>query len=155
MKSSAIKGIILVGVSLLIVSSVALNLIFLLERNPIPFETISKGISCGIDEESYYVINTQEEWEDLWERTFSNTPPTPEVNFQEETVIAVYMGGCPSSGYSIEIKVIAQIGFQFYIHVQQISSHGFLPVVTQPYDIVETKKLGNLNINFITEPLEL
>ena len=158
MKLRVRKGIILVGLSLLIVGSAVIPSIFFSGIKSIPYESISKGSWSGIDEEVYYVINTQEEWEDLWERTLSGTsptPPVPEINFQDKTIIAVYMGVCSSSGYSIKIKVIAQIGFQFYIHVQQISSHGFLPVVTQPYDIVETNKLGNLNINFITESLEL
>jgi hypothetical protein len=103
------KGIILVGLSLLIVGSAVIPIIFFSGIKSIRYESISKGSWSGIDEEVYYIITTQEEWEDLWERTFSGsspTPPVPSINFQEKTVIAVYMGVCSSSGYSIEIESI-------------------------------------------------
>jgi hypothetical protein len=171
------KIIVLVSFSLLVISSVTITFIFPLEK-AIPFETISKGKewNSGIYEESYLIINTQEKWENLWYKTFSTSVPIPLINFQNSTIIAVYWGMCGDTSYSIEIKRIVETPTYFKIYVQKIiASCAAAHLITFPYHIVNTQKLlklnivfiteaisyckyknlGNLNINFIIEPLEL
>ena len=70
------------------------------------FETVARGGFCGHLDKKDYIIDTQSEWEELWEITvsiFSPRPKLPAIDFSENIIIAVYLGRCSSGGYTIEI----------------------------------------------------
>lgn len=71
--------------------------------------TVARGSYCGIDSGMNRVIDSQNEFKKLWEKVFVNTqpiPPLPDVNFAEETVLAVFLGKRSTGGFGIEIDYI-------------------------------------------------
>jgi len=106
----------------------------------IEFQTLENVWFPWQTSSAYYVINTVDEWTDVFERS-----PPPEIVFSETTVIAVFMGRCPTGGYGIEIKEIIDTGFLVVIKVEQTSPGKgcILPqVITSPYHIVKVDKIG-------------
>lgn len=111
------------------------------------FETIAKSFASGHPEKMSYVVTTREEWEMLWDATLSNTyprPPAPEIDFNEHSIIAVFQGNQPSSGYDISIAKLVKSGRKLKVHVKEVSPD--LPckvilVITQPFQIIQTEKI--------------
>ena len=104
------------------------------------FQTLEKGWVSEHMGSAYYVINTADEWADVFERS-----PPPEIDFSETTVIAVFMGRRPTGGYGIEVKEIIDTGFLVVIKVEQTSPGKgciLLQVITSPYHIVKVDKIG-------------
>jgi len=132
----------------LIISLIAIGflpwiIILGVEVNDIPFETVTKGSSCGHSDRKDHVINSQDEWEELWDITYSN-PDVPTIDFQRNTIIAVYLGYRATGGFGIEIKAIVEKIYGIVVHVKETSPEPGSPVTlanTQPYHIVKTRKL--------------
>ena len=128
------------------------------------FTTIAKGKYCQVEEENYLVIRDRETWEKIWTaadiqriphgRPRDNYPgyqDIPRIDFTKEMVIAVFMGRCPASEFSIEIKRIVENNI--YIvrsvpsYLQSLSAHPIpdlppleiLPVHSvSPYHLIKT-----------------
>ena len=113
----------------------------------VEFETIAKSFASGHSEKVSYVVTTREEWETLWNATLSNTyprPAAPEIDFNEHSIIAVFQGSQPSSGYDISITKLVKSGKKLKVHVKEVSPD--LPckvilVITQPFQIIQTEKI--------------
>lgn len=74
------------------------------------FTTIAQGSSSGYQKAGQLIIDTAEQWEQLWqEHTSDVIPPseTPSINFSEHLVIAVFSGEKPTSGYEVTIVSVA------------------------------------------------
>jgi len=117
------------------------------KEEQISFETLSKGYYSGHDQRKDYVINSQNEWEELWKKTMSRQVPLPEVpavNFSENTIIAVYKGSHRTGGYNIEITKILEKEQKIVVYVKETSPPSGARVTmafTQPYHIVKTEKI--------------
>jgi len=113
------------------------------------FETIAKNFASGHPEKMSYVVTTREEWEMLWDAALSNSyprPPAPEIDFNEHSIIAVFQGNQPSSGYDISITKLVKSGKKLKVHVKEVSPD--LPckvilVITQPFQIIQTEKISD------------
>jgi hypothetical protein len=111
------------------------------------FETISQGCCCGIGERENYVVDSQNEWTELWNRTFSDRLPpveAPVIDFSKYTVIAVYQGTHGTGGYSIEVTLIVRGFVRATVYVVESSpgSGAFVTqALTQPYHIVKTPRI--------------
>jgi hypothetical protein len=58
-----------------------------------------------------YVIKDKGEWESLWARLFpglSERTPLPEIDFERRTLLAVFQGTQPTSGYEISIRQVVE-----------------------------------------------
>ncbi|MFX1411559.1 MAG: protease complex subunit PrcB family protein [Promethearchaeota archaeon] len=133
----------LTGIFSLIIS----NLGELKDIEVIEFRTIRKGWNCGVENNAFYVINSQNEWEDLWIKTYSTQSPLPDIpsiDFNTTTIVAVYRGTFPTSGYDIEIVRIIKIDSHFEIYIKKgdpSPNMGVLEVITHPYHIIKTQKI--------------
>ncbi|MGA9771161.1 MAG: protease complex subunit PrcB family protein [Blastocatellia bacterium] len=113
------------------------------------FETISKNFASGQAEKMSYVVTTRDEWERLWDATLSNAyprPPAPEIDFTNHSIIAVFQGNQPSSGYDISISKVVKSGRKLKVYVKEVSPD--LPckvilVITQPFQIIQTEKIDD------------
>lgn len=106
----------------------------------IEFQTLENVWFSWPTSPAYYVINTADEWSDVFEKS-----PSLEIDFSETTVIAVFMGRRPTGGYGIEVKEIIDTGFLVVTKVEQTSPGKgcILPqVITSPYHIVKVDKIG-------------
>ena len=93
------------------------------------FETIDIGVSCTHSERADYIIQTQQEWDELWQRTYWYPSETPDINFSSTIVIAVYMGQRNTGSYRIEITNIGEnlMHRRVYIRETSPSSTGYTP----------------------------
>ena len=111
------------------------------------FETISKGSYSGHDERKDYVIRESSEWENLGDKMQSRVSPTPDlpdVNFNDEMVIAVFQGSQSTGGYAIEITKIVEKENSVEVFIKETSPSPDSMVTqafTQPYHIVKTKRV--------------
>ena len=104
------------------------------------FQSISKGYRSGVREPRQAVVRSQAEWLELW-RTHSNelysTPPT--VLFDQEMVVAIFLGEKPTGGYDITITRTERSGDELVIYYQEkVPTPGSMLVqaFTQPFHMV-------------------
>jgi hypothetical protein len=73
--------------------------------DPVAFESIDSGPRSGVAEFLETVVTDRDSWEDLWRR-HAPSEPVPEVDFGSESVVGVFLGSRPTSGYSVGILAI-------------------------------------------------
>jgi hypothetical protein len=111
------------------------------------FETVLKHFNSGHRERGNFVITSREEWESVWRATMSNAfpvPPAPEIDFDRHSLIAVFQGEKPSSGYSISISKLMKSGRKFKVKVKEVipqDSCFVLMVITNPVHIILTERI--------------
>ena len=83
---------------------------------PIPLtrfnpDSIAFAQYSGITQAQNFVIRDATAWNDLWQRIYSNlnpAPPTPDIDFTREIVVAVALGSQTSGGYSVLLTQAAE-----------------------------------------------
>ncbi|TSA06081.1 MAG: protease complex subunit PrcB family protein [Deltaproteobacteria bacterium] len=114
-----------------------------------------KGYQSGYTEPAKLVIRTEDEWRKVWEKINSPRfpkPELPEVNFETEIVIAVFMGERQTGGYGIEIKRIVRHVEEIIVEVeeQHLRPDSLVTMaLTQPYHIVIIPKF-HLPVRFMS-----
>lgn len=121
----------------------------------VPFLTIDKGFISYYrygDENftgEYKVIRNQEEWEAFWDNHTKGMvpqPEVPEVNFHSRMVLVALQGyRTTCCGYYINFTWVKQNGTTLDVYVHKSESPGPLPLVTNPYHIIKTKKAANVS----------
>jgi hypothetical protein len=118
----------------------------LAEADTICFLNVLKLRDGGLADAQNFLINTETEWQNLWEQMFSNRsdkPPLPEIDFAGRTLVAVFQGVQPSGGYEIAIQEIVETENALDVVVKAFApgKRCVLPgAVTRPFDIVEIEK---------------
>lgn len=117
----------------------------------INFRTIARGIDSGYQSANQMVIDNSEEWIDLWQQHTYNTeppPPVPQVDFTSYSVVAVFAGEKPTSGYSVEILSAETSGSQtqeqlaITVQHRQPEAGDFVTeALTYPYHIIRIPKI--------------
>lgn len=107
-----------------------------------------KGYYSGYTKAERLVIKTEEQWREVWKRVYSlrlPKPELPEIDFQKDMVIAVFMGERTSVGYSIEITEITKRDEEILVSVEEKeppSESIRAMALTQPYHIVVVRRLS-------------
>ncbi|MDD3805685.1 MAG: protease complex subunit PrcB family protein [bacterium] len=110
--------------------------------------TVSKGNYCAIEKREQQVINNEADWSTLWERMNAGILPMPErpaINFEKETLIAVFTGVRNSGGYSIEVTGVENKEALTTIGIKEKTPAADMMVsmsLTSPYHIVALPKLN-------------
>lgn len=118
----------------------------LAEADTICFLGVLKLTDSGHAEAQNYVINTETEFQSVWEKIFSNTSeklPLPVIDFTRRTIVAVFQGTQPTNGYEISIQEIVEAENSLEVAVKSIAPGKrcvVLGKVTRPFDIVEIEK---------------
>ena len=147
MKAPFIRIVPLVMVSLLLLSSASARHM----NQPVEFETLAKFFLSGHTEKKNYVITSKEDWESLWDRVVSRShprPAAPEVDFSKHSLIAVFQGNQPSSGYSISVYRLVKSGKKLKIFVREVLPADecvVMLVITQPFEIILTDKIEDVD----------
>ncbi len=127
-------------------------------HEPLPFETIDMGAFSGIEYGNPdfpgfgIAIDDEETWQWFWaEHTslFGRPGPVPQVDFENETVIAFLQGFRPTSGYSCEIVAIVTRIWGVAVLVELVEDGGPLEVITNPFHIVRAPKIVD-RVEFFT-----
>lgn len=100
-----------------------------------------QGDSSGISEPREIVIKDASTWAKFWAEHQSNmgTPaPAPVVNFKKHMIVGIFIGDRGSSGFSVEIINIQEVGKETvvsYRETQPSSGRMQLSIMTQPYHL--------------------
>ena len=118
----------------------------LAKADTICFLGVLKLNDSGHSEAQNYVINTATEWQSLWDKIFSNQseePPLPEIDFTRRTIVAVFQGAQPTTGFEISIEEIVETENSLEVSVKAFAPGKRCVVggkVTKPFDIIEIEK---------------
>jgi hypothetical protein len=111
----------------------------------LPFESVHRGSQSGVVHTTIVEIHDRSEWEQLLishdNKDFSATAPT--IDCETHFVVAMYLGGRPSGGYSVEIKRIVADAGKATLHVaEDFPGKGCVvtTVQTTPYHYVVVAK---------------
>lgn len=80
--------------------------------SPVAFRIVSKGVNAAQKESLVERADTPAELEELWSRiaeTRVPEPAPPEVDFERETLVGVFIGGRSTGGYSLEIEAVCRV----------------------------------------------
>jgi hypothetical protein len=76
-------------------------------RESVVWEVMARGAQAtGFEERAFFLVRDQDAFRNLWNRAHGSqlqVPALPEVDFQRESVVALFMGTRPTGGYSIEV----------------------------------------------------
>lgn len=117
----------------------------LAESNTICFLTVLNLRDSGHDNTQNYVIQNKGEWESLWEKISrsSEITPLPEIDFERRTLLAVFQGAQPSSGYEISIREVVETENALEVSVKAFAPGKHCVVTggfTRPFHIIEIPK---------------
>lgn len=77
----------------------------------IVFDEITQGDNGGFMSKKNSIINTPEEFDEVWNEAFSNfmnKPPLPKINFETKLVLLIAMGEKTNGGYSIQVASVTE-----------------------------------------------
>ena len=100
----------------------------------------------GVDTAGRHVIQDADAWTELWgkiHRISRPAPKLPGVDFEKQTVLAVFMGRQRTGGHSIRIASVRDTGSEVIVRVKTKSPPPGAMVtmaLTHPYDVVAIAK---------------
>lgn len=106
------------------------------------FESLIKSDQSSYQEEGLYVINNQEEWDNLGIVIMEDY--IIDIDFEEELVLAVFMGMKPSGGYSVEIiEVVEKENIIEVMYAETMPSEDDMVsmAITYPEHIIKIEKI--------------
>lgn len=129
----------------LLIASLAIGCLAFSQKppgGPVEFETVMTGQHSLIDTASVILVDNAELWSKIWnlaQGKIEPMPATPDIDFAEYSIIAVFMGQKNNSGYSVKVSELIQDGNNLTVRViNHISVGGMmLPVVTNPCHMVK------------------
>ncbi len=128
-------------------------------RGRLPVQVIASGPTGGWLEPHAFLINNVTHMEEVWEATLgrrSREPPDlPDIDFAEETVIAVFSGMRPSGGYSIVIREVISNDTALTVRVSPITANPYYfhsAVLTHPFQMARVDGVwANASFTFTHE----
>ncbi len=104
-------------------------------------DSIAFAEYSGVAQAQNFVIRDATAWNDLWQRIYANLnpmPPTPNVDFTREMVVAVALGTRNSGGYNVLLTQAAEDSAGIHV-LASATSPGARCVttgsLTQPLDV--------------------
>jgi PrcB C-terminal len=73
-------------------------------------ETVVSDSHSNVEEFRHAVASKTAEWESLWRAHAGPGKPAPTIDFNQRTVVALFLGSRPTAGYAIEITGTRQEG---------------------------------------------
>lgn len=131
-----------------------------MKKETIQYEEIEAGAYSGVGNQKDAVIQDQEDWSALWSEFSSNVKPAPElpeINFEEELVIACFVGYQNSGGHSIEIKQVYKENGKLVIvrnHIAPGKNCIVTMAITQPYCMIKIPKTEFKSVSFDGETIQ-
>ena len=104
------------------------------------------ALFSGVKEPGTLVVDSQKNLEEMWERITVQLvprPDTPQIDFDTETALAVFMGERPTGGYAITIDKVVEHEDQVvvtYIETAPRSGMELTQVITRPFQIAVIPK---------------
>jgi hypothetical protein len=115
----------------------------------ISFETLSSRTS-RITSSQTQAVSDENSWISLWRLHTGSDADRPTVNFEIETVLAVFSGQKRSGGYSVKITKVTQLGSELIVSYQETvppANNLVSQSLTSPSHLVKVR-LSKLNGDF-------
>jgi len=111
----------------------------------VKFRTLSQGAYSNISLANQFVIRNQKEWQRSWDiHNGRNSNNRPDVNFENDFVIAVFAGQQPSGGYKVGISNITRKDQDLFVTLtftEPGRNEKVSLALTQPYIFIATRKV--------------
>lgn len=124
----------------------------------VQWEVLAAGAGAvGIAETSYFLTLDRVDLIGLWTRGHSSesfAPPVPEVDFDREAVVAIFLGERPTSGYGIQIERVDIEGNDLFIDFLEITpgeENVETTAVTSPWLMIRVLR-GGINVAWFRDP---
>lgn len=128
----------------------------------IPFETIEKFSRSGVKDRRTAVITKNRAWKNLWKEVHSIAtprPPRPEIDFDLQTVIAVFGGEQGDSTRSISITRVVRAGENVRVYTKETYNGPTCPpgppIASEAYHIIVTERIGGAKVRVVFEETEV
>ncbi len=122
------------------------------------WEVLARGNQAvGGDTPTFQLLGSEAELVSAWNRAYGSqlsAPPVPEVNFERETVAAVFLDTKPSGGYGLEVEEVALEGEDLYIDLRRLEpAPGAITTqaLTTPWLMVRVLR-GGIDAAWFREP---
>lgn len=112
-------------------------------EEPVPFVTLARGTYCDVTLPRDQVVRTKADLEKVWKKLNLSDQKLPDVNFENQTILAIFMGEQPTGGYSIRIDRISSTVDGLIVAVRRTEPPKGTPVtlsLTRPYIIVSVPR---------------
>ena len=116
----------------------------------VPMRSIDKGIMSNVDAGRQASARSTEEWTALW-RLHAGERTRPNVDFNRDVVVAVFMGTRPTAGFSVEIVGVRQEGQALIVSYKETRPAPdtlTAQVLTSPYHIVAVPRGSTTDVRF-------
>lgn len=105
---------------------------------------VAVGESSGYEKQTFLAINSREEWETVWQKhagyLTGTKPSLPDVDFNSQTVIAIFQGDSP---YDVSLINITTQGGNVFINLKKTYPAGLESA--RPYIIYRIPKRDNVS----------
>ncbi len=122
------------------------------------WEVIAQGNQAvGFDQEEYLFIANQQEFLSTWNRAYGSqltVPSLPSIDFERETLVAVFLAEKPSGGYSIDVQDVSLEDGDIYINMQKLEPAAGLittQALTSPWVFVRVLR-GDIDAAWFRSP---
>lgn len=115
-------------------------------QDTITFEILAQNSNGGKTDLEFVVINDKKALNEIYQLIGEGRFPklkTPSINFEQETVIALFLGEKTSGGYSISVKQILSLDDKINVTYKITApkrGEMVTAVMTQPYCIIKMSK---------------
>jgi len=113
------------------------------ERSKLPIRHIDlPGLHSERIPPTNQVWRSNTELRRFWARYSDD--PSPEIDFRNRSIVAVFLGARANTGYSVEITHIEDAQDQQVVHYVELlpnPDRDYASVVMHPYDIVEVERM--------------
>lgn len=113
--------------------------------------------ALGFESASYQLLTNEAQLLALWSRAHSSqltVPPLPRVDFQRETVVALFVGTRSTGGYSVDVSSVTEENGELYLDVV-FGSPGAGAITTQaltsPWVMVRVQR-GGYQVAWLRDP---
>ena len=122
------------------------------------WDILAEGSNAvGSEEAEYKIIKNSSSLLNVWNRAYGNqlsVPPLPNVDFDKETIVAIFMGQKSTGGYALRLENIQIDENELFLDLQQIVP-GEGAITTQafshPWMLIKILR-GGLNLAWLRDP---
>jgi hypothetical protein len=115
-------------------------------KDILPFSKLYTGSHSNIQEQKFVVLNNENELNTIMATINSTRKPgleIPKINFNNNSVLGLFMGTKSSSGHAIIINHILQTANEVIVYYSEKHSTGIAAsVITQPFYMAKTPKIN-------------
>lgn len=117
--------------------------------------TVASGAMSQVTDSQQVVVRTADEWQRLWAR-HAPTTDAPDIDFDESTVIGVFLGRRPNPAFRVEITAAEAIGDETVVtFIEHRPDPGAVvaQVLSAPFHVIQVdRRPGTVRFEQIEAP---